>query len=75
MASRTKNPSSRKYSKPLLKEIIKLLSDGRGWGSHPLEREMPLAHEMVPLAFHPPQAHDSWLGRALFGDICPETCP
>lgn len=51
---RKKIPSGRKYSKALLKEIIKLLSDGRGWVSHSLEKEMPLAHEMMPLAFHPP---------------------
>lgn len=64
-----KKPSGRKYSKPLLKEIIKLLSDGRGQGSYPFERETPLAEEMMPLAFHPPQVQDSWLGRALLGDI------
>lgn len=60
-----KIPSGRKYSKPLLKEIIKLLSDGRGRVSHPLEKEMPLAHEMMPLAFHPPQQHELWLGKAF----------
>lgn len=65
MAYRKKIPSGKKYSKPLLKKISKLLSDGRGWVSHPLEREMPLAHETTPLAFHPPRAHDSWLGKAL----------
>lgn len=67
--------SGRKNSKPSFKEIIKLLSDGRGRVSHPLEREMPLAYEMMPLAFHPLQAHDSWLGKALLGHICPEICP
>lgn len=45
MTSRKKTPSGRKYSKPLLKEIIKLLSDGKGQGSHPFERETPLAYE------------------------------
>lgn len=67
MASRKKIPSGRKYSKPLFKEIIKLLSDGRGRVSHPLEREMPLAHEMMPLAFHSPQVHDLWLGKVFSG--------
>lgn len=75
MACREKIPGGRKYSKPLFKETIKLPSDGREWVSHPLEREMPLAHEMMPLAFHPPQANDSWLGKALLGDISPGTCP
>lgn len=62
-----KIPSGRKYSKPLFKEIIKLLSDGRRRFSHPLERGTPLAHEMMPLAFHPPQVHDLWLGKVFSG--------